>query len=146
MPLKLFKSPLGWFTLALPEDWDEYDGEEEGTSTFFNSKSWSGNLRVSAIQLERNKNVVEFLQNRFTERRDASQFKLGDKSCISYKEYSEQDGEQNTLYWWLTGKENIIFLCSFTINPELELNEEKEQTLNTVLEIVKSIDVRLKIL
>ena len=50
MGSKIFTSRSGWFSFTLPADWDEYDDEEEDTYAFFNSNSWTGNLRISPFR------------------------------------------------------------------------------------------------
>ncbi len=139
MPSKTFKSPFGWFSLKLPKDWDEYE-DEEGTCAFFNTKSWTGNLRISAIRIDNN-NIDEYLQTRLSEKGNASQIFLAGKQCIFYVEKIQKDGLVETLYWWLMGTKNFLFVCSYTINEDFEFNGKKDKELNTVTEIISSITI-----
>lgn len=50
MKSKTFTSQKGCFRLTLPVEWDESNDGEENTYSFFNSKYWTGNLRITPFR------------------------------------------------------------------------------------------------
>jgi hypothetical protein len=109
-----------WFSMTLPQDWAEYDSEEEGTYAFFNSRQWTGNLRVTAIRSANAESTMgeRLLNTTFQEKLFAKRKVLGELQCVSF--FEETFGDESTLiYYWYMGKGAIILLCSFTINASI---------------------------
>jgi hypothetical protein len=144
MDFKTFTSQNGWFSLTLPADWEEYDDGEEDTYAFFNSKSWTGNFRVTPfrwtniVDPEEDK-AAKFIEEEVTENKGATIIKLGDFACAYYKKDFEQDGDKLIVYYWATGKKNNLFICSFTIDKKKQMSKQNKNELETVQNIIKSI-------
>lgn len=144
MDQKTFISQNGWFSLTLPTKWEEYDDGEEGTYAFFNTESWTGNFRITPLQLTDASNsnadrVDKYISDELIENKGAVKIRLGNFLCTHYKNELLQDRDSHVIYYWITGMENHIFICSFTIDKK---QEETEQTLNeikTVQNIIKTI-------
>ena len=145
MNLKNFTSPQGWFTLTLPVNWDEYD-DDEGTSAFFNTELWSGNLRITPIRWDNVKDsnedkVAKLIDDEFVKNERAKKVKIGTWDGASYTNEVEQDGEEFLIYYWSTGKNNMFFLCSFTIEKKQENSKRINDELEVVLNILGSIKI-----
>lgn len=146
MNSKIFISSLGWFSLMLPSDWEEYDDDEEGTYAFFNAKSWSGNFRVTPIRW---KNIADpeedksakYIAEEIFENEGATRIKLGKYECAYYKKNVVQDAKEHVMHYWTTGKRNILFICSFTIDKEQEQTERHKIELEIVQNIIRSIKI-----
>ena len=146
MNFKTFTSQSGWFNLSLPADWSEYDDDEEGTYAFFNSKSWTGNFRITPIRWEQvadsnEDKAAKFVAKRITETEGATKIMLGDFECVYYKREMKQDNDSLVIYYWITGKKQNLFICSFTINKEQESTKQNEDELRIVEKIIKSIKI-----
>ena len=136
MTSKTFTSPNGWFSLKLPANWDEYD-DEEGTSAFFNSKSWTGNFRVTPIRwtglADPNEDkAAKYILAELKENKIATKVKLGNYDCAFYKNELIQDDTQFIIYYWTTGKGNTAFICSFTIDKKQEATKLNQSELEQV--------------
>jgi len=144
MDFKTFTSQNGWFSLTLPADWEEYEDGEEDTYAFFNSKSWTGNFRVTPfrwtniVDPEEDK-AAKFIEEEVIENKGATKIKLGDFECAYYKKDIEQDGDKLIVYYWATGEKSNLFICSFTIDKKKELSKQNKNELETVQNIIKSI-------
>lgn len=134
----------GNFSLKLPLDWEEYDDGEENTFAFFNTKYWTGNLRITpfvwptADDGEPEK-AAAFIQDELMENEGAVRLKIGDFDCAHYKKDIEQDGDKLIIYYWAAGKGNDLFMCSLTINKEQEQDHQHRDTLQLVQDIIASI-------
>lgn len=137
MTLKKFISQSGWFTLDLPEDWQEYDDGEKDTYSFFNSKAWTGNLRITPFRWENVINPNEDKALSFVEEEvinnSAQKIKLNEFDCAHYKKYTSQNNEDLIIYYWVAGKNNTVFICSFTTD------RDKEAESNNQIELVENI-------
>jgi hypothetical protein len=127
MNSKTFTSPSGWFTLKLSENWDEYDDGEEGTYAFFNTIKWTGNLRITPLKwsgaADSSKRIAaKFVADELMANPDARKTAIGDFECAFYSKPTKQDGEDLLIYYWITGKEDIQFTCSFTLDRKNELH------------------------
>src|SRR5688572_20031613 len=117
MNSKTFTSQNGWFSLTLPADWDEYDDGEEDTYAFFNSKSWTGNFRITPFRwthvVDPNEDkAAEFIADELSENTGATKIRFGDFDCAHYKKDVKQDDDSLIVYYWATGKKNNLFICS----------------------------------
>jgi hypothetical protein len=143
MALRKFISEDNWFTMSLPDDWDEYDDGDEGTYAFFNSKNWTGNLRITPL---RSSNVdrdmaSDLLKSGLEENEEAKQISLGELKAAFYKVYTIQEGEEFVNYYWYTGKRNTALICSFTINKKNEGTAENTRELQLVETIIAGIQI-----
>jgi hypothetical protein len=146
MNSKKFTSPAGWFNLTLPENWEEYNDDVEGTSAFFNTKNWTGNLRITPIKWENLEDpnedkAAKYLAQELKNNENSTRIKIGDFECAHYRKDVLQDGEDLVIYYWITGKKNIVFICSFTIDKKQELTLENEAEIRLVQNIIKSIKI-----
>lgn len=150
MNLKRFTSASGQYCIALPKDWDEYDDDEENTHAFFNSayKEWKGNLRITqfhrtdTIELGIDK-PVEFLMSEFIENEGATRRKFDSFDWVHYKKDIIQDNEEFVIYYWAIGAQNDLFICSFTVAKRQVGTRENGCELETVENILKSININL---
>jgi hypothetical protein len=137
MKVKTYNLQHGWFSLTLPDDWDEYDdGDDKGTFVFFNSKNYSGNLRISPFHWENAKSnenkASEFIDEELNEKKDAMKIKLGKFDCVHYK-------KELVIYHWCIGENSDIYICSFTIDKLREQTDQHKTELEIVQDIIKSI-------
>ena len=146
MNSKTFTSKGGWFSLTLPVDWEEYDDGEEGTSAFFNSKSWTGNLRITPVRLENIADPTEdkaakFIKERLANNRQAVKINLGEWDCVHYKQEVSENDQSFVLYYWETGKINSILICSFAIIKERDGSRANRAELILVQKMIRSITI-----
>ncbi|MGY3214700.1 DUF3805 domain-containing protein [Mucilaginibacter sp. HD30] len=140
MHIKTCNLQNGWFSVMLPDDWDEYDDGEEGTFCFFNTAKWNGNLRITpfhwlgTVIVDESK-AEKYIEDEVRENEGAIRIKIGNFDCAFYKKDLIEDGEKLVIYYWITGKDNDIFICSFTTNKELENSID----LNQLQDVIKSI-------
>jgi len=144
MNSKNFTSQDGWFSFALPVDWDEYDDGEEGTYAFFNSKSWTGNLRITPIRWENSPGptedrATEFIKKRLASNKQAFKIKLGDWYCVHYRKEIKDHDESFVVYYWETGKTDSVLICSFTIYKSGEDSKANRAQLILVQSMIRSI-------
>ena len=140
---KTFTSENGWFTITLPSDWEEYDDEDTDSDTyaFFNMKSWTGNLRITPFKNFENPEkdmAADFMDSELEENESAISMKLGELDAIHYKEEIEGD---LIIYYWITGKNDTLFTCSFTTNKQIEGSKENGKELELVQKILSTIKI-----
>jgi len=78
------------FSLALPDDWSEYDDGEENTHAFFNTIKWTGNFRITYFHWPNNQDksknkAEEYFEEETAENIGSVKVKLGDWECVHYK-------------------------------------------------------------
>jgi hypothetical protein len=143
MQLRNFVSDNGWFTMRLPNEWEEYVDGNEGTYAFFNAKSWTGNLRITPLRisnLDRDM-AVDFLKSELEKNDGAKQIYLGEHRVVSYKKDILQDTGEFVNFYWITGKKNTVLVCSFTIEKNKDKTRENETELQLVENIISSIQI-----
>ena len=141
-----FTSPGNWFSFTLPVDWEEYDDGEEGTYAFFNSKSWTGNLRITPIRWENIPDSSEdkaaiFIKERLASNKQAVKIKLGEWDCVHYKQEVNENDQSFVVYYWETGKVDSILICSFAINKKSEGSRANRAELILVQKMIRSITI-----
>ena len=101
MRSKVFLSSNGWFSMKLPDEWEEYEDDNEGTYAFFNTKSWSGNLRITPLRISNadNNMVVEFLKSELEKNEGALQINIEKHTIVSFKTYSTQNAKEFVIYY-----------------------------------------------
>ena len=120
------------YSVKLPENWNEYETDEENTNAFFNTTKWTGNLRITPMNYEI-KNQDEYLNKILTEK--------GAKK-INWKNiegiyYVENKNKEEINYWYLIQNKQL-FICSFIIG-HLNGKTEIENELDKIDNILKSI-------
>lgn len=136
---KKFISPGAWFSMIYPSDWNEFE-EGEGAFLFYNPDRWTGNFRISAYKEDLSvagaKNYAkEAVRQELKENPSASLIKVGSLECAYSKEMFQEEDTYYTTHFWITGIENVMFECSFTV-PKGEKVDEAEAVISS-LEIRK---------
>jgi len=144
MDSKNFTSQGGGFSFKLPIDWEEYDDGVDGTYAFFNSKSWTGNLRITPIRWENipdptEEKTAKFIKTRLAGNKQAVKLKLGDWDCVHYKKEIKDDDKSFVVYYWESGKIDSIIICSFTIYKTSEGTKANRAELILVQSMIRSI-------
>ena len=136
------------FSLRLTDGWAEYDDEDDSTHAFWNEveASWTGNFRITAFQwpdvTDPNKDKADqYIASEILENAGAQRIKLGDYDCAYYKKESQQDGDNQVIYYWITGKRNDIFICTFSIDKKQEPMPVNERELISVQKMIASIKI-----
>ncbi len=146
MNSKTFVSPDRRFSLRLPPGWEEYDDGEENTFAFYNTKSWTGNFRITPFywtkpNIEGENKAAEFIQDELVENEGAIKFKLGKFDCTHYKRDAEEDNKMFVMYYWAVGKNENLFMCSLTIDKDQENKQGNKDVLILVEDMIKSIKI-----
>lgn len=142
MDVKTFTSQDGWYSLTLPAGWEEYDDGNKDTHAFFHAKTWTGNLRITTLHwtnLAGEDKATELVHQEAEENEGASLIKMGAFDCAHYKTYVENNGGEMIIYYWIFGKKNSLFICSYTTAREHEGNKENE--VKEVERIIRSIRI-----
>jgi len=139
---KEFTSDNEWFKLKLPENWSEYDDDDDNYA-FFNTEKWSGNLRISHIRWA---NVVDYTdkaslynQEEMEKTPGAINVKLANWNATFYSK--ETLAGDNLIYFWNTGSKNDLFICSFTFKKDFLGLDWHNNELIIVSEILGSIKI-----
>ena len=131
------------FSIQLPENWSEYDDDDENQNTyaFFNSKQWSGNLRISFIHWKGTSNkdkANNYIQSELLENENVCIIKINDRNAAFY---SKESVDNNLIYFWITGAKNNLFICSFTVDKSHLETDSHTRELGVVEQILHSIEV-----
>jgi hypothetical protein len=123
------------YSINLPRNWSEYelDEYEKNTNGFFNIKEWSGNLRITPLNIKI-ENYEQFINKEFTEK-NIDRIKWNNIIGIFYSENSDD----LYIYYWYLIEQNNIYICSFTINLKNKDNEKNKKELRIVEKILKSL-------
>jgi len=119
------------YHIFLPKNWMEYETDEKNTNAFFDTLSWTANLRVTPFNNEI-KNVDNFFAEELA-KEDVVKLKWQDFGGIKYIEKSSEE----TTYFWELIKNKRLYICSFTIGNLLEV--ELIQEIEKVEKVLKSI-------
>lgn len=116
---KKFISPGAWFSLFYPADWNEFEDREE-SFLFYNPDNWEGNFRISAYKKDAKlpgagNYAEEWIREELKENSSATRVKAGDLECAYSKEMYREGNEYYTSHTWITGIDNVVFECSFTV-------------------------------
>lgn len=138
-----FTSQGGWFSLTLPVNWKEYNDGEEGTYAFFNSKAWTGNLRITPIRWENIGDPIDkaakFIKKRLADNKQAVKIILGNWDCVHYKKEIKEGDNNFVVYYWETGKNDSVLICSFTIDKKRDGSRANRAELILVQTMIRSI-------
>lgn len=100
--------------MVYPADWSEFE-DGEGTFLFYNPTEWTGNFRISAYKgnatFGKNASREELKENP-----SAISVRIGQMECAYSKEMFEEEGTYFTTHLWITGSDDVLFECSFTVN------------------------------
>ncbi|KIA94761.1 hypothetical protein OC25_08855 [Pedobacter kyungheensis] len=138
----------GSFSFALADGWAEYDDDDEATHAFWHATEspWTGNLRITAFQWPDTTNpdvdrAAEYITSEIEENEGSQSIRLGNYNCAHYQKESVQDGEGHITYYWITGKHNDIFICTFTIDSAQKFLPVHETELTAVQNMIASIQI-----
>jgi hypothetical protein len=139
----------GWFSFALTDGWAEYDDDDDdATHAFWNGAeaSWTGNFRITAFQWPdtTDPNVDkagQYITDEIAENANAQKIRLGQYNCAYYKKESRQEGNDQVVYYWITGTHNHIFICTFSIDKEQETTPINIRELTSVQNMIASIKI-----
>lgn len=129
---KRYISPGGWFSLSYPAAWSEFEDGED-SFLFYNPDVWTGNFRISAYRGE-GAYADECLFRELKENPQARKVQVGTLPCAYSTEDFEEDGEAYTTHFWVTGRKDVSFECSFTVKKGGAVDEAER--------IIRSLEVR----
>jgi hypothetical protein len=126
------------FSISLPDNWSEYDLEDEkNTNGFFDTSEWTGNLRITPLKVQVDY-PYDFIKNELTET-DYKEFTWDNIKALNY---SEESDDLYIYYWHLIEKKKI-YICSFTIDSKNKESVENKKELVKIEEILKTVKTEL---
>lgn len=129
---KRYISPGGWFSLSYPATWSEFEDGED-SFLFYNPDVWTGNFRISAYR-GKGAYADECLFRELKENPQARKVQVGTLLCAYSAEDFEEDGETYTTHFWVTGRKDVSFECSFTVKKDGAVDEAER--------VIRSLEVR----
>lgn len=131
-----FNSEFG-YSIILPDNWSEYGLEDEkNTNGFFDTSGWTGNLRITPLNLKTD-NPTEFIKQELT---DTNIIELNWEKIEAFS-YSEPSNDLWIYYWYLI--ENLkIYICSFTIDSDNTETVKNRRELIKVEDILKTLKTK----
>lgn len=130
----VFVSKLG-YTIVLPENWAEYE-DEKNTNAFFETTSWTGNLRITPLKTDPKK-IAELFESEVKALKGRAE-KFKTQNRFEGVKYSEAEKENFIYYWYLIVKDKL-FICSFTIKLTEKETQKNKMELIKVYKIIDSI-------
>lgn len=131
---RTFTSEFG-YSIILPENWVEY-GDDENVNAFFDKTNWTGNLRVTVIEVNKTIDKID-IEDAFNSHQKAEIISV--KNGLTGFKYTEKSHDGLMHYWQLYHK-NKLFVFSFILNPKNKLDLDKTE-IEKVEKIVNSIKV-----
>lgn len=129
---KKYISPGGWFSLSYPAAWSEFEDGED-SFLFYNPDVWTGNFRISAYRGE-GSYADECVRQELAENPQARRVQVGTWSCAYSTDDFEEEGEAYTTHFWVTGRKDMSFECSFTVKKGGAVDEAER--------VIRSLEVR----
>ena len=126
-------SPGGWFSLNYPVGWMEFEDTED-TFLFYNPNQWSGNFRISAYRDADKDYAKQCLEWELKNNPTSVCVKVGEWDCAYSSETFQDSGAWYTTHLWVTGKGDLSFECSFTV--------EKGGERTPAESIIRSLTIR----
>lgn len=126
-------SPGSWFSLEYPNDWCEFEDEED-SFLFYNPEKWNGNFRISAYRGKSAKYAQDCMADELQQNQSARREQAGPWACVYSAETFQENGAWYTSHIWLTGKGTISVECSFTV--------PKGESPRMAEDIIRSLKVR----
>ena len=132
------------YTWKIPSHWAEYDDGEDGTFAFFNTSKWTGNLRITPVHIGNSTEspsdkLKRLIDEEVEDNQGASKINVGGYDCAHYKNINTTS--EQLVFYWTTGKHNTLLICSFTIDTDEESSSQTEYELETVRQIISSIEI-----
>jgi hypothetical protein len=141
---KHFESSKGWFELDYPGHWTQFD-EEDGTYLFMDNEDWKGNLRITAMRIDNDKEpgrIKRNLREELEQKRGSKMMSLGDMDAVYWTKEVEQDGDSLFVYNWTTGDKGTLLICSFVVDKNKIDQREVKEELGHAIRTLESISVR----
>lgn len=131
-----FNSEFG-YSIILPDDWIEYELEDEkNTNGFFDTSGWTGNLRVTPLNIKTD-NPIEFIKQELTDTNSKEQ------NWIKIKVFSYSVGSDDLwIYYWYLIENSKVYICSFTIDIDYKETEKNHRELLKVETILKTLKTK----
>lgn len=130
---RMYISPGSWFSLAYPSDWREFEDTEE-SFLFYNPDKWTGNFRISAYRGDNRGYAKAGMDDELKHTRGAKLVRCGDWECVYGAESFQEKGNWYTTHFWITGQDDVLVDCSFTV--------AKGEGVKAAEEIVASLRIR----
>ena len=130
---KKYISPGAWFSMEYPAVWSEFE-DSEGSFLFYNPDEWTGNFRISAYRSNTADYGRESVRQELKENASATLVRVGALDCAYSKEMFEEGGEYYTSHIWITGVDDVVFECSFTVR--------KGESVAEAERVIASLQVR----
>lgn len=136
MEVQYFESEYK-FSVILPNSWSEYElDDEENTNGFFDTSEWTGNLRITAV-----KSIFENPDDFLKTKQKETKAEILNWEQVKGIYFSENSDNLYIYYWYLT-ENNRLYICSFTIDSEMENSEKNKNELKKVEKILKTIKTK----
>ena len=74
-------SPGSWFSLEYPNDWREFEDEED-SFLFYNPEKWNGNFRISAYRGKSAKYAQDCMADELQQNQSARREQAGPWACV----------------------------------------------------------------
>ncbi len=130
---RMYISPGSWFSLEYPSDWREFEDTEE-SFLFYNPDKWTGNFRISAYRGDNRGYAKAGMDDELKQTRGAKPVRCGNWKCVYWAESFQEKGNWYTTHFWITGQDDVLVECSFTV--------AKGEGVKTAEEIVASLRIR----
>lgn len=131
-----FNSEFG-YSIILPDNWSEYELEDEkNTNGFFDTSRWSGNLRVTPLNIKID-NPTEFIKS------EIKHTNAKEQNWNKIKEFSYTEAADDIwIYYWYLIKNSKVYICSFTIDIDNKVTEKNRSELLKVEAILKTLKTK----
>ena len=83
----------------------------------------------------------QYITSEILENAGTTKISLGQYCCAHYKKESLQEADCQVIYYWITGKHNDIFICTFSIDKKQEGTPINERELMSVQNMIASIKI-----
>lgn len=141
---KHFESSKGWFELDYPIHWTQFD-EEDGTYLFMDNEDWKGNLRITAMRIDNDREpdrVKRNLREELKQKIGSKMVSLGQMEAVYWIKEVEQDGDSLLIHNWTTGDKGTLLICSFVVDKHKAGQKEVKDELEHAISTLESIRVR----
>lgn len=129
---KKFISPGAWFSMHYPAAWSEFE-DGEGSFLFYNPDEWTGNFRISAYRGNATFGQ-DSLQQELKDNPQATSLQVGTWRCAYSREDFTEEGGDYATHFWVTGRDDMAFECSFTTLRDASVAEAEQ--------VIASLQVR----
>ena len=100
--------------MVYPSAWSEFEDSED-SFLFYDPDVWAGNFRISAYKGNPGY-ARECMRQELRENPSASPVKVGGWECVYSRNDFQEDGAAYTTHFWVTGADDMVVECSFTVS------------------------------